>query len=87
MGIQTGYITTIIVSFAVGYVSYYTANIYVLHLGKEKDIREAVSVHFNYDQKYVKLFSFFMWVGFVPFFLEYFRLMCLQIQGLAGSTT
>ena len=84
LGLKTGFITTFIVSSLVGYISYYTANFYAVHLGKEKDIREAVLVHFNFQLKYVKLFSLLMWIGFVPFFLEYFRLMCLQVQGLLG---
>ena len=84
MGIQTGYITTILVCLVVGYISYYTSKIYVVHLGKEEDIREAVLIHFGGDGKYGKLFSFLMWIGFVPTLWEYFRLMCLQIQGLSG---
>lgn len=87
IGIKTGYITTIIVSLVVGYISYYTAKLYVIHLGKEKDIREAVLVHFNYDRKYVIFFSFLMWFSFIPCFLEYFRLMCIQIQGLTGCSS
>lgn len=87
LGIQTGYITTIIVSFVVGYISYYTALIYIVHLGKEKDIRQALLVHFSFDEKYLKIFSFCLWLGFLPFFWEYFRLICLQIQGLTGSTS
>ena len=34
LGLKTGYITTIIVNLLVGYTSYYTANLYVVHLGK-----------------------------------------------------
>jgi hypothetical protein len=39
LGIKAGYVTTIIVSFIIGFISYYTASLYVIHLGKEKDIR------------------------------------------------
>jgi len=85
LGIRTGYITTMIVSLIVGYISYFTAKIYIIHLGKEKDIREAVLVHFGEDMKYVKFFSFLMWISFCPVFVDYFRLICIQIQNLLGT--
>jgi hypothetical protein len=84
IGIKSGYITTLIVSLIIGYINYYTAQLIVMHLGKEKDIRKAVLVHFDYDRKYVKIYSFFIWLSFLPCFCVNFKVICLQIEGLMG---
>ena len=85
MSMHSGYITTIIVCLATGYICYYTAKLLVIHLGKEQNIRRAILVHFNLDKKYLKAYSFVIWVSFIPCFLSSFRVINLQIQGLLGG--
>lgn len=85
MSMHSGYVTTIIICLVTGYICYYTAKLLVIHLGKEKDIRRAILVHFNYDKKYLKGYSFIIWLSFIPCFFSYFRVINLQIQGLLGG--
>lgn len=67
-----------------GFISYYTAYLIILHLGEGKNIKDCVMAHFNNDYHYMVGYSFFIWFSFIPIFMIYFRLICLQIEGLIG---
>jgi hypothetical protein len=41
-----------------------------------------VLAHFNQDYRYVVVYSGLMWFSFLPIFIIYFRLICLQVEGL-----
>jgi amino acid permease len=79
IGLKTGSITTIIVCIVTGFISYYTAYLIVLHLGKGRQIRDCVLSHFNNDYRYMTGYSFFIWISFMPVMLIYFRIICLQV--------
>jgi hypothetical protein len=38
IGISTGYLTAVIVSCVLGFITYYTANLNIVHLGKSKNM-------------------------------------------------
>jgi hypothetical protein len=84
IGIRTGYIMTFLVCAILGYISYYTSYLIILHLGKGKNVTEYILAHFNNDYKYLVLYCFIIWFSFVPIFFIYFRLICLQVEGLMG---
>ena len=84
IGITAGYITTIWVCLVIGYISYYTAYLIVLHMGKGKNVKDCILAHFKFDYKFMRAYSFFMWLSFVPTLFGYFRIICLQIVGLLG---
>lgn len=79
IGLKTGYLTTIIVCAVTGFISYYTAYLIVLHLGKGKQIKDCILSHFNNDYSYMTGYSLFIWISFMPLMLIYFRIICLQI--------
>lgn len=39
VGLSTGYASTLLVAIVIGFISYYTANIIVVHLGKAKNMQ------------------------------------------------
>lgn len=84
IGIRAGYLTTIFVCVITGFVGYYTAYLIVLHLGNSRNIKDCLLIHFNHDYRYVVAYSLFIWLSFISFLLIYFRIICLQIQGLMG---
>ena len=84
IGLKTGWTLTIIVSLVIGYISYYTAYLIILHLGRGTQIKDCIMAHFNDNYKYMQIYCFFIWVSFIPMMLIYFRIICLQIQALMG---
>jgi amino acid permease len=85
IGISTGYITTILVTFTLGLISYFTANLIVVHLGKAKNMQECVYEHFSKNYSYVKAYALIIWCGNIPVLIIYFKLICLQLEGLIGE--
>ena len=83
-GLKAGYIDTLLVSLTMGFMSFYTGYLIILHLGKAKSIKEYILSHFNYDYKYMQIYGLFIWFSFMPLFVIYFRLIVLQLQGLFG---
>ena len=84
IGLTTGYITTIWVTLIIGFISYYTAYLIVLHLGNAKNIKESILAHLNNDYRFMRVYSFFVWLGLVPTFIGFFKVACMQILGLMG---
>ncbi len=84
IGLRTGWLTSILVALVTGWISYYTAYLIILHLGKGSQIKDCILNHFNNDYKYMTGYSFIIWVSFMPYMLIYFRIICLQIEGLIG---
>lgn len=84
IGLKTGWIMTFIVCIVCSWMTYYTAYLIVLHLGKGTQIRDCILNHFNNDYKYMRGYSFIIWLSFMPYMLIYFRIICLQIEGLLG---
>jgi amino acid permease len=85
IGISTGYVTTILICFTLGFISYFTANLIVVHLGKAKNMQECVYEHFDKNYSYVKAYSLIIWCGNIPLLIIYFKLICLQLEGLIGE--
>ena len=79
VGISAGIFTTIWITLVIGFMAYYTADLFVLHLGRGKNMRESIEAHFKFDYKYMVGYSFCIWLSFVPFMLGYFRLIVLQV--------
>ena len=84
LGIQTGFITILWVALVTATISYYTARLIITHLGKGSQIKDCIMSHFKNDYRYMRAYSFFMWFSFVPLLVIYFRIICLQIEGLLG---
>lgn len=85
VGIQTGYITIIIVCCTIGFVSHYTASLIIRHLGKCKNVSNCFLRHFDYDHRYMTAYSFILWLGTTPTLIIYFKIICLQVEGLIGN--
>lgn len=47
LGMHTGYLLIPCVSLLIGFISYYTCHLIVLHLGESRNIREVILQHFN----------------------------------------
>lgn len=75
---------SIIVVCVIAWMCYYTAYLNILHLGKGKQIRDCILNHFSNDYKYMRGYSFFIWLSFIAYALIYFRIICLQLEGLLG---
>jgi amino acid permease len=84
MGIKTGWAMSIVICLIIGWISYYTAYLIILHLGKGTQIKDCILTHFDNDYRYMTGYSFLIWLSFMPFMLIYFRIICLQIEGLMG---
>ena len=84
LGITTGYLNTIWVCLGIGLITYYTAYLIVLHLGKAKNMKECILAHFNNDYRYMTIYSCIIWVSFFATILGFFKVACLQITGLMG---
>ena len=84
MGIKTGWIMSALICSGIGLITYYTAYLIVLHLGKGTQIKDCILTHFDNDYRYMTGYSFLIWLSFMPFMLIYFRIICLQIEGLMG---
>jgi amino acid permease len=82
LGLSAGYLTSWLMCLFIGTISCYTAYLIILHLGKSPNIKECILAHFGQDYRYVKAYSFCMWFSFVPYFIIYFRLICLQLEGI-----
>jgi hypothetical protein len=85
IGMATGSITTILIYCFIGFLSYYTAHLIVVHLGKAKDMTECVLNHFHNNYSYMVAYALIIWSGQVPTLIIYFKLICLQISGLVGD--
>ena len=79
VGLTTGWLTSIWVSIVMGFVSYYTARLIVLHLGKGHTIKECILEHFNNDYLYMRGYCFVIWINQIFQLIIYFRILCLQI--------
>lgn len=84
IGIQTGFIMTLIVCAGLGFLTYYTCYLIILHLGKAENITISILAHFKEDPKYLLLYNFLIWISFVTILPIYFKLICLQMDGLLG---
>lgn len=84
IGLKTGWLMSMIVCGVCGWITYYTAYLIILHLGKGAQIKDCIVNHFNNDYKYMTGYSFIIWISFMPYMLIYFRIICLQIIGLLG---
>lgn len=84
VGISTGYVTAVIVCSLLGFVSYYTGNLVVVHLGNAKNMTESILNHFNQDYSYVTIYAIIVFCSQLPSHIIYFNLICLQLEGLLG---
>ena len=77
MGISAGYITSILITLSIGFVSYYTASLILVHLGKSRNMKESVLAHFNQDYRYMIAYSIINWLSFIPILFLFFDFVCL----------
>jgi amino acid permease len=84
IGMSTGYLTTVLVSSLLGFLSYYTGNIVVVHLGKAKNMTSTILNHFDQNYSYMTIYAFIIFCGQIPTLMVYFNLICLQLEGLIG---
>jgi amino acid permease len=77
----SGYLTSLTVCALAGFICYYTAHLIVTHIGKSS-IREWITEHFHNKYGFVILYDVFSFLGGVLVFIIYFKLICLQFEGL-----
>jgi amino acid permease len=86
IGLNTGYLMSVIISIFVGVCSYYTGNLTVVHLGTAKDMKECILQHFDGKYGYMIVYSFVVWIGQIPLLILYYNLICIQLEGLFGES-
>jgi amino acid permease len=79
VGLSTGYLTTIIICLMLGFISYYTAHLIVVHLGKAKNMTECILNHFDQNYKYMIAYAIIVFCGQIPTIIMYFNLICLHL--------
>jgi amino acid permease len=85
IGISTGYAMILIIASFLGFISYYTANLIVIHLGRAKNMKECVLNHFQQNYSYMIAYALIIWSGQIPTLILYYNLICLQIEGILGQ--
>jgi hypothetical protein len=63
-------------------VCMYTAYLLVKHLGKAKNIKYLILGHFKGDRLYTTIYNIVIWFSFMSSQIIYFKLFCIQIEGL-----
>jgi len=63
LGITTGYIISPLLIIVMGFISLYTAYLVVVHLGKEKNIKESILAHFHQDYRYMVGYGIIIWIN------------------------
>ena len=84
LGLTAGWLGSILVCSVAGFISFCTARLIVVHLGKGNTVKECILEHFNQDYRYMRAYGGFIWFNLVIQLIIYFRIICLQIQGLMG---
>jgi hypothetical protein len=84
IGLKTGWLLTIGVCVFVGFISYYTSYLIVLHLGKCRNIRQCILSHFKQDHRYLTGYGLVLFLSITPTLIIYFKIICLQLEGLMG---
>lgn len=84
IGLVAGYVDSIIVIMVVGFCTYYTASLIVVHLGKSRSIQENILTHFNHDNIYYTAYSVIYWLSLIPIVALGVKTFCLLVQGLLG---
>ena len=77
LGLQAGYITSSCLLLLISFISYYTAYLIILHLGKAKSMKKSVLAHFGNDYKYMTLYSTINWISLVPLNMLIFNFACV----------
>jgi amino acid permease len=85
LALDAGYIEWIIGCLALACITTYTAYLLVKHLGKAKNIKYLVLYHFKGDHTYTTLYNIVIWFSFMSAMIIYYKLFCIQIQGLFGA--
>ena len=84
MGLNAGWLTSILVNLSVGFISYYTASLIITHLGRGKNMKESILSHFDGNYKYMIAYGIINWLSFLPIIFLNFSFICLQIQRMLG---
>ena len=84
MALSAGYLTSLLVNLGIGFITYYTASLILVHLGKGRNIKESILAHFDGNYNYMMGYGFVNWLSFMPLIIITFNFICLEIQGLLG---
>lgn len=84
MGLSAGYLTSLLVILLIGFCSYYTASLILVHLGRSRNIKESILAHFDGNYNYMIGYGFVNWLSFLPLLIITFNFICLEVQGLLG---
>jgi amino acid permease len=63
LGLTTGYVLSPLLIIMMGITSLYTAYLIIVHLGKEKNIKESVLAHFHQDYRYMVAYGTIIWLN------------------------
>lgn len=84
MALNTGYLTSLLVVLVIGFISYYTASLILVHLGRGRNMKESILAHFDGNYNYMTGYGFINWLSFMPLIIIIFNFICLEVQGLLG---
>jgi hypothetical protein len=43
-----------------------------------------ILAHFEDDYRYLIAINFLVWIGYVPTFIIFFKIICLNVEGVVG---
>lgn len=79
LGLSSGYISSSLLCMTMGFITFYTCWLLIMHVGKNGSIKEGILYHFDHNYTYLTVYSCMVWVNVIPILLIYFRLIVLQI--------
>ena len=84
MALGTGYINSMLVVLVLGFITYYTASLIIVHLGRGSSMKESILAHFGGDYRYMRGYGFVNMLSFMPMIMISFNFVCIEIQGMLG---
>jgi amino acid permease len=84
LGLSSGYISTPLLCAVMGFITFYTCWLLVVHVGKARNIKEGILSHFDQNYAVLTFYSCMVWMNVFPVLLIYFRLVVLQVQAIIG---
>ena len=84
MAMTAGYLTTAFLAILFGALTYYTARLLVVHIGEEKVPHMFILHHFDKDYRYLIFLNFIVWVGYIPIFIIFLKIIVINVEGILG---
>jgi len=82
LSLKSGYLDWGIACILLCVITAYTAYLMTRHLGKAKNVKYLILYHFKHDHFYTTMYNMVIWFSFMGAIIIYFKLFCIQIEGL-----